>query len=329
IMSYVGIDISKDSFVVAFSSASKSKTITYQNDDKGIEKFINTLDKEQHHCVMEATGNYGVNLLYHLCEQEIKVSLINPKQSNFLSKMKLSTAKTDNKDARLLVEYGEKMNPEVYKMPSDKIILLKQKQTVLTHLIKQRTASKNQLKSLELLNKKDNLAIDMLKNNIDNLDKLIDNLEKDIVSITEEEFEKQVQLLTSIKGIGKKVATTLVIITNGFSFFENPKQLSRYIGICPTYQQSGKSLNYNGHINRNGHSTLRGQLFIASWSAAKYNSSCKALFERLREEGKPWKLAQIAVCNKLIRQAFAVIKSGVAYIDGHVPTLSVPMQTAI
>ncbi|MBM0654504.1 IS110 family transposase [Capnocytophaga genosp. AHN8471] len=328
-MSYVGVDISKDSFVVAFSSASKSKTITYQNDDKGIEKFINTLDKEQHHCVMEATGNYGVNLLYHLCEQEIKVSLINPKQSNFLSKMKLSTAKTDNKDARLLVEYGEKMNPEVYKMPSDKIILLKQKQTVLTHLIKQRTASKNQLKSLELLNKKDNLAIDMLKNNIDNLDKLIDNLEKDIVSITEEEFEKQVQLLTSIKGIGKKVATTLVIITNGFSFFENPKQLSRYIGICPTYQQSGKSLNYNGHINRNGHSTLRGQLFIASWSAAKYNSSCKALFERLREEGKPWKLAQIAVCNKLIRQAFAVIKSGVAYIDGHVPTLSVPMQTAI
>lgn len=328
-MSYVGVDISKDSFVVAFSSASKSKTITYQNDDKGIEKFINTLDKEQHHCVMEATGNYGVNLLYHLCEQEIKVSLINPKQSNFLSKMKLSTAKTDNKDARLLVEYGEKMNPKVYKMPSDKIILLKQKQTVLTHLIKQRTASKNQLKSLELLNKKDNLAIDMLKNNIDNLDKLINNLEKDIVSITEEEFEKQVQLLTSIKGIGKKVATTLVIITNGFSFFENPKQLSRYIGICPTYQQSGKSLNYNGHINRNGHSTLRGQLFIASWSAAKYNSSCKALFERLREEGKPWKLAQIAVCNKLIRQAFAVIKSGVAYIDGHVPTLSVPMQTAI
>lgn len=324
-MSYVGIDISKDSFVVAFSSAYKSKTITYQNDDKGIEKFINTLDKEQHHCVMEATGNYGVNLLYHLCEQEIKVSLINPKQSNFLSKMKLSTAKTDNKDARLLVEYGEKMNPEVYKMPSDKIILLKQKQTVLTHLIKQRTASKNQLKSLELLNKKDNLAIDMLKNNIDNLDKLIDNLEKDIVSITEEEFEKQVQLLTSIKGIGKKVATTLVIITNGFSFFENPKQLSRYIGICPTYQQSGKSLNYNGHINRNGHSTLRGQLFIASWSATKYNSSCKALFERLREEGKPWKLAQIAVCNKLIRQAFAVIKSGVAYIDGHVPTLSAPM----
>lgn len=328
-MSYVGIDISKDSFVVAFSSASKSKTITYQNDDKGIEKFINTLDKKQHHCVMEATGNYGVNLLYHLCEQEMKVSLINPKQSNFLSKMKLSTAKTDNKDARLLVEYGEKMNPEVYKMPSDKIILLKQKQTVLTHLIKQRTASKNQLKSLELLNKKDNLAIDMLKNNIDNLDKLIYNLEKDIVSITEEEFEKQVQLLTSIKGIGKKVATTLVIITNGFSFFENPKQLSRYIGICPTYQQSGKSLNYNGHINRNGHSTLRGQLFIASWSATKYNSSCKALFERLREEGKPWKLAQIAVCNKLIRQAFAVIKSGVAYIDGHVPTLSVPMQTAI
>jgi len=328
-MSYVGVDISKDSFVVAFSSASKSKTITYQNDDKGIEKFINTLDKEQHHCVMEATGNYGVNLLYHLCEQEIKVSLINPKQSNFLSKMKLSTAKTDNKDARLLVEYGEKMNPKVYKMPSDKIILLKQKQTVLTHLIKQRTASKNQLKSLELLNKKDNLAIDMLKNNIDNLDKLINNLEKDIVSITEEEFEKQVQLLTSIKGIGKKVATTLVIITNGFSFFENPKQLSRYIGICPTYQQSGKSLNYNGHINRNGHSTLRGQLFIASWSAAKYNSSCKALFERLREEGKPWKLAQIAVCNKLIRQAFAVIKSGVAYIDGHVPTLSAPMQTAI
>jgi transposase len=37
------------------------------------------------------------------------------------------------------------------------------------------------------------------------------------------------------------------------------------------------------------------------------------LFERLVAKGNNKKLALIAVCNKLLKQAFAIIKSGVPY----------------
>ena len=130
-MRYIGIDISKDSFTVAFSYVKGSKTQSYKNTPKDIQKFIKTLDKEQDHCVMEATGNYTFKLLYLLIEQGYKASLVNPKQTKYFAKTMLSVTKTDPQDACLLACYGEKMTPPVYKMPSEKIILLKQKGQLL------------------------------------------------------------------------------------------------------------------------------------------------------------------------------------------------------
>ena len=43
------------------------------------------------------------------------------------------------------------------------------------------------------------------------------------------------------------------------------------------------------------------------------NAACQALFDRLVAKGKNKKLALIAVCNKLLKQAFAIVKSGVPY----------------
>lgn len=39
-MNYVGIDVSKATFVVAYSSAKGSETKTFENTTKGVHKFI-------------------------------------------------------------------------------------------------------------------------------------------------------------------------------------------------------------------------------------------------------------------------------------------------
>lgn len=52
---------------------------------------------------------------------------------------------------------------------------------------------------------------------------------------------------------------------------------------------------------------------MCSWSARKANGACRALYDRLVANGKNGKLALIAVCNKLLKQAFAIITSGVPY----------------
>ena len=135
-MNYIGIDVSKDSFVVAYSSEKNSKTKTFKNTTKGIHEFITTISKDDHHCVMEATGNYSALLIYLLCEAGITTSLENPLKVKNFARAMLSTIKTDEIDARLIALYGEKMNPAPYKLRSDAILTLKQKRTVIRQLKK-------------------------------------------------------------------------------------------------------------------------------------------------------------------------------------------------
>lgn len=132
------------------------------------------------------------------------------------------------------------------------------------------------------------------------------------------EFDGLLKALTSVKGIGVTLATALILTTGGFTYFDNAKQLSRFIGICPIYQQSGTSVNIKGYINRNGDENLRSLLYIAFWSALRYNTTCRECYLRLKVNGKPSKVALIAVANKLVRQAFAIATSDSTYIDGFV-----------
>ncbi len=48
-------------------------------------------------------------------------------------------------------------------------------------------------------------------------------------------------------------------------------------------------------------------------NAIKTNTACKALYQRLRAKGKTGKQGLIAVCNKLLKQVFAVVKNGILY----------------
>ena len=113
----------------------------------------------------------------------------------------------------------------------------------------------------------------------------IESLESELADLASSEFDRQIKLLTSIKEIGITLATALIVATGGFSYFDNAKQISRFIGICPTYQQSGTSVHIKGGINRNGDVSLRSLLYVASWSALRGNTTCKECYTRLKANG--------------------------------------------
>ena len=319
-MKYIGIDISKASFTAAFPQDRSFRTETFSNDAKGIRRFIGKLDAQSHHCVMEATGNYCFLLLYLLDKAGIRASLINPKKIKNYSRVMMSVTKTDAKDACLIADFGERFKPEPYRFPSEQIMILKQKKTVLRQLQKQLTAIRNLQSSLEPLPVKDKKCLSSLKQTVTFIEKQIKYMQKEMEAVVSDVFDRQLKLLTSIKGIGVTLATALILATGGFTYFDNAKQVSRFIGICPTIEQSGTSINIRGHINKNGDENLRSLLYIAAWSASRHNASCRELYQRLRGRGKSGKLAMVAVANKLVRQAFAVVSSNTSYIDGFVST---------
>lgn len=319
-MKYIGIDISKTTFVAAFPVERGYRTETFQNDIKGIRRFISKLSNDTHHCVMEATGNYCFLLLYLLDKVGIRASLVNKSKIKNYARVMLSVTKTDAKDACLIADFGERFKPEPYKFPSEQIMLLKQKKTVIRQLQKQLTATKNLYTSLEPLPVKDKKCIQSLKQTMAFLEKQIKYMQQEMEEVVSEVFAGQLKALTSIKGIGVTLASALIIATGGFTYFDNAKQLSRFAGICPTIERSGTSINIRGHINRNGDENLRSMLYVAAWSASRHNKACRECYQRLRSNGKSGKLAMIAVANKLIRQAFAVVTSNSSYIDGYIST---------
>lgn len=315
-MRYIGIDVSKATFTVAYSPTKEDRTRVFKNTVKGIHEFIHSLSDGESHCVLEATGNYSALLVYLLSRAGKTVSLENPLKVKNFARAMLTVTKTDSVDARLIALYGERMRPVPYKLPSDTILLLRQKRTVIRQLKRQLVATRNLQESMEVLPIIDPRCKRTIDKTIAFLEREIKGMEEEMVSLTEREYKRQMELLMSIKGIGVTIATALIIATGGFTSFDNAKQLTRYLGVCPTYQQSGTSVHLNGHINRNGDSHLRAQLYVAAFASLKCNRECKACFDRLRSRGKPGKVAVVAVANKLIRQAFAVIAHDTPYIDG-------------
>jgi len=323
-MTYIGIDVSKASFVVAYGSEKSRNTKSFMNTTKGIREFAQTVDKGECHCVLEATGNYSALLVYLLSEAGITVSMENPRKIKNFARVMLSTIKTDEIDARMIALYGEKMNPVPYKLPGEAILVMRQKRTVIRQLKKQLTATKNLRESFEALPYIDPKCRKSMEKTISFLEKQVKALEEDLASVANDVYEKQMNLLTSIKGIGATLAAALIMTTGAFTYFDNAKQFTRYLGLSPTYQQSGSSINVRGHINRNGDSSLRSQFYVAAIASLRCNAECRACYDRLKANGKPGKVAVVAVANKLIRQAFAVVSHDTPYIDGFVSAIPSP-----
>lgn len=321
---YVGIDVAKTSLAVAFPSPTAGWTnTTFANTPDGIRSLMKQLPP-QAHCILEATGSYSVLVTYMLCQAEINVSVINPKQSHNFAKMQMSVTKTDPRDAVLLAEYGRLIQPPLYQMATDSLLRLRQKRALLRQYHKQRRTLLNLQHSFAVLPVKDSSTEQSLQTIIATFEQAIIDLQQEVCQLCEAEYYQQYQRLLSIKGISHKVATALIETTNGFRDFQSAKAVAKFIGLAPTTFQSGKMSTHRG-ICRTGDSHLRSMLYVASWSAIRCNKACREFYQRLKAAGKPSKLALIAVANKLLRQAFALVRFGEDFDDNYQPKFrSVP-----
>ncbi|MCT4697362.1 IS110 family transposase [Candidatus Cardinium sp. TP] len=151
------------------------------------------LDQSLHHCVLEATGNYGVLLVELLIAAELAVSVVNPRQIKYFVKAMHHITKTDKVDAQLIALYGAKMEPRSYQMPVASIQALKQQKTVLSQLKKQLTMSYNLLDSFSVLPKTDAVALKMTKQTIAYLKEQIVVLEQQMLSIRGHVRKRQIK----------------------------------------------------------------------------------------------------------------------------------------
>jgi len=313
-----GVDISKEVFDVYGKEAGH---LQFKNDEKGFLSFMKGLLKGSL-VVMEATGYYHYRLAQYLYAKGVLVSVVNPLSVKRFVQMKLAKIKTDKSDAKAICEYAQNNDVPLYSALTNVQSECLQLFRLLENYLKTRTAIKNKQHGEEVLGIPSEFVYRSLKRNHHHLNKEIGAIECRILELVKEDQQHQLTLIKSIPGFGIKTALFLIVVTDGFSKFETASQLCSFAGITPTIRVSGSSVRGRSRISKVGNKNLRKLLFICAFSASRHNKACREIYERIVNKGKSKKLALIAVANKLLKQAFAIAKSGRPYDEGFVSKLT-------
>jgi transposase len=313
-----GVDISKDVFDVYGSLGGNDQ---FKNDEKGFLNFLKSLSRDVL-VVMEATGYYHYRLAQFLHKNGIAVSVVNPLSVKRFIQMKLAKVKTDKSDAKAICEYGTKNELPMYTALTDVQAECLQLFRLLDNYLKKRTQTKNKLHGEEALGIPSKYVYKSLQRDLKHLDKEVKGIGTRLLELVKQDQQQQLTLLKSIPGMGTKTALFLIVVTDGFKKFESASQLCSYVGITPTIRGSGSSVRGRSRISKVGNKKLRNLLFLCAFSACKHNKACREIYERIVAKGKSKKLALIAVSNKLLKQAFAIAKSGLPYDENFVSKLA-------
>src|ERR1051325_1532533 len=301
----IGIDISKATFDVSFFNGDDHQCRQYANTEAGFTAFVSHLPAGSR-CVMEATGVYHLHLALYLYEHGIAVSVVNPLVIRRFTQMQLRRAKTDKADAQQIALYGWLNDPALWQPDPEAVTQMGQLCSLIDGITVHQTSLKNRRKAFPRQPHGDPTLLQELDREIARQQQMADAYLEQVITLAKTTYREAFESLISIPGIGKKTASLLVMVTNGFTAFDSPKQLIAYLGLSPRHYQSGSSVHGKAHICKMGMHRIRSTLYVSAWSAMRYNRGCKELFTRLVHRGKPAKLAMIAVVNKLIKQAFAI-----------------------
>jgi transposase len=262
---------------------------------------------------MEATGTYHARLALKLFEAGRGVSVVNPLVIKRYGQMKLLRVKSDRADAQLILGYAQQERPALWQPASEQVQELQQAHGWLNDLIGQRVRLLNRQHAVSYRAKPSAFVVGQMAAQLQQLNERIDECERHLEVLVKKSFAELYERLLTIPSIGAKTALELIIVTDGFTRFEDVKQLGAYIGVSPTTLRSGSSVKGKGSIAKLGQGRMRQLLYLCTWTAKNCNPACKKLHQRLKAQGKPAKVINIALAHKLLRQAHAVATKNVSF----------------
>jgi Transposase and inactivated derivatives len=328
IVNFVGIDISKLTIDVTVIMHSNFKLQSYQkfeNAKAGIiqlQKWLFNelaLQKSETVFCMEHTGLYSKIPAIQLTRNGNHVWMelaLHIKRS-----IGLQRGANDKVSSARIAEYAFKNKDQIkiWQAPSESLLIIQELLALRDRLIGAKKSliipvnehkdMKNTL-VIKTIEKYSIKSIRQIEKNISEIDQQLDN----IVSMYQE-IKHPINLVTSIKGIGKITALNLLVYTNNFQQYTVGKQLACYCGVVPFAHKSGTSVNKKPRVSYMANKNLKRLLHLCALAAIRNNPELKQYYERKVSEGKNRMSVINAVRNKLVLRIAAVIKRGAPYVD--------------
>ncbi|WP_026299119.1 IS110 family transposase [Deinococcus aquatilis] len=325
-MHVLGLDIGKDSIFahLLLVDGRCHSLAAVPNTAIGFEQLLQWARKHQVggaelHVVMEATGVYWESCAQHLYDQGCQVSVENPARIRYFAHSKSRRGKTDAMDAELIAQYGATMSPKVWQPPSPALhelkLLVRERSALLVTL----NAEQNRLHAMNHRADAGTVLLGLIQQRVAFLKVQVQTLEKAMHALVgaHTSLSEPLHLLMTIPGYGFLSAASVLAETDGFALLETGTQISAYAGIAPAPFESGSSVHRRGRISKVGNAHLRRTAYLAALGAQRSKSRMGDFYRHLRAEGKPPKVALVALGRKLLRTGLAVVKSGQPYQEAY------------
>lgn len=128
-----------------------------------------------------------------------------------------------------------------------------------------------------------------------------------LIEMARKLMEEDINIMTSIKGIGDKTAANFLVEMGGdINQFERSGKIIAMAGLDPAVYQSGKHEG-KGRITKRGNRHLRRIIWMMTTSVIQYTDIFNAYYLKRRKEGLPYKKAVLATAHKLIRVIYAML----------------------
>ncbi|WP_310588059.1 transposase [Emticicia sp. BO119] len=170
------------------------------------------------------------------------MSVILPNKAKHYLRSIGNKSKNDKIDARGLAQMGLEQNLQLWQPLSKNIYALRMLTRQHQRLQELKNQSENQKHSLLHSQYTDKFVLKQLDKLIKIYEQQIQQIAQEINKVLDEDLvlKAKIAQLTQIKGLGLLSACTLVAETNGFTGFENIRQLVSFAGYDVIENQSGK-----------------------------------------------------------------------------------------
>jgi transposase len=297
---YIGIDVSQKELEVSVQNASIRFTET--NDPEGINKLVARIKQiSPRLIVIEATGGIEMNVAKSLFIAGLPVAVVNPRRTHAFARAIGKLAKTDEIDAIILAKFAEAVQPDISRFRTaeeeELMALVRRRKS----LVEMRAKEKNRLKCAnKSLNKNIRHHIAWLSQAINDLEEKIQNRIKQTPL-----FSQKDKIVQSFNGAGPTLSQVLLAEVPELGYL-NRKEIAALVGVAPMNNDSGS--NQGNRSIQGGRAAPRSCLYMAAVTAIHYNSIIQKFYERLRENGKSFKVAIIACMRKIIVILNAMIR---------------------
>lgn len=318
----IGIDISKKVIDTCIHSSQKVKQ--FPNSKNGISELLkwlrsNQTDFQSTLFVFEHTGMYSYLVTRTLSDKNYhyyRASGLEIKRS-----MGITRGKDDIVDARRIALYGHRRRDEIKPAKNIKhqIHQLKSLMGLKKKLIKQRASFKGTLREQKRIFKAKDFktSFDVQEKMINYLSKQIKTIEIEIEKIIKADLDLDTnyKLITSIKGIGREMATNAIVYTDNFTKFDTWRKFASYCGIAPFPYLSGTSIKGRNKVSHLANKKIKSLIHMCAITAILHNPEMKRFYNKRTGQGKS-KMSTINIIrNKLIARIFAVVKRQTPYVD--------------